>query len=251
MAYYNGKQIVGFKINQINKQMDIDQQFKPQSPNAQSGTAVKQAVDEAMESMYDNIGNINASNAESVSITNQDTPLTFWLGSENEYNSLESKESNCLHIITDDDNTEKIENDIQKINERIDNMVDYIVEQGTSGQWSYRKWNSGFAECWGCQTQIVNINNSWGNSSNNVLYVSSIGVTEEVKFPFEFTEDPHIVCSVNSSDANDGYSVILLSTNATDVNKDRFKMPQVACPIQATGITITFNFEVKGYLKEV
>lgn len=27
--------------------------------------------------------------------------------------------------------------------------ADYIVEQGTSGIWTYRKWNSGIAECWG------------------------------------------------------------------------------------------------------
>lgn len=28
-------------------------------------------------------------------------------------------------------------------------VKDYIVEQGTSGGWTYRKWNSGIAECWG------------------------------------------------------------------------------------------------------
>ena len=28
-------------------------------------------------------------------------------------------------------------------------LGDYVVEQGTSGQWFYRKWNSGVAECWG------------------------------------------------------------------------------------------------------
>ncbi len=27
-------------------------------------------------------------------------------------------------------------------------MVDYIVEQDTVGNWTYRKWNSGVAECW-------------------------------------------------------------------------------------------------------
>lgn len=27
--------------------------------------------------------------------------------------------------------------------------VDCIVEQGTSGNWTYRKWNSGISECWG------------------------------------------------------------------------------------------------------
>ena len=26
--------------------------------------------------------------------------------------------------------------------------VDYIVEQGVEGEWTYRKWNSGAAECW-------------------------------------------------------------------------------------------------------
>lgn len=25
---------------------------------------------------------------------------------------------------------------------------DYIIEEGTSGRWTYRKWNSGIAECW-------------------------------------------------------------------------------------------------------
>ena len=35
------------------------------------------------------------------------------------------------------------------INEAINELsVDYIVEQGTSGIWSYRKWNSGLSECW-------------------------------------------------------------------------------------------------------
>lgn len=27
--------------------------------------------------------------------------------------------------------------------------VDYIIAEGTDGIWTYRKWNSGIAECWG------------------------------------------------------------------------------------------------------
>lgn len=27
--------------------------------------------------------------------------------------------------------------------------VDYVVEQGTDGIWTYRKWSDGTAECWG------------------------------------------------------------------------------------------------------
>lgn len=30
--------------------------------------------------------------------------------------------------------------------------VDYIVEEGISGIWTYRKWNSGILECWSCAT---------------------------------------------------------------------------------------------------
>lgn len=26
---------------------------------------------------------------------------------------------------------------------------DFVVEEGTEGIWTYRKWNSGIAECWG------------------------------------------------------------------------------------------------------
>lgn len=33
-------------------------------------------------------------------------------------------------------------------------VKDYIVEQGTSGIWTYRKWNSGIAECWGRQDDL-------------------------------------------------------------------------------------------------
>lgn len=31
----------------------------------------------------------------------------------------------------------------------VDEAADYVVEHGTSGIWTYRKWNSGIAECWG------------------------------------------------------------------------------------------------------
>ena len=31
-------------------------------------------------------------------------------------------------------------------------VADYVVAQGTSGIWTYRKWNSGIAECWTTST---------------------------------------------------------------------------------------------------
>ena len=35
--------------------------------------------------------------------------------------------------------------------------VDFVVAQGTSGIWTYRKWNSGIAECWGTYTASIAI----------------------------------------------------------------------------------------------
>lgn len=31
-------------------------------------------------------------------------------------------------------------------------VADYVVAQGTSGIWTYRKWNSGISECWNTST---------------------------------------------------------------------------------------------------
>ena len=31
-------------------------------------------------------------------------------------------------------------------------VADFVVEQGTSGHWQYRKWKGGTAECWGIGT---------------------------------------------------------------------------------------------------
>ena len=38
---------------------------------------------------------------------------------------------------------------IKEIAEKLGLIADYVVEQGTDGIWTYRKWNSGIAECWG------------------------------------------------------------------------------------------------------
>lgn len=37
---------------------------------------------------------------------------------------------------------------VKEIAEKLGLIADYVIEQGTSGSWTYRKWNSGIAECW-------------------------------------------------------------------------------------------------------
>ena len=38
---------------------------------------------------------------------------------------------------------------LQYGNTWVEEAADYVVEHGKSGIWTYRKWNSGIAECWG------------------------------------------------------------------------------------------------------
>lgn len=64
---------------------------------------------------------------------------------------------------------------------------DYVVAQGTSGIWSYRKWNSGMAECWGKYAYKP----SWSALGNDVY-----GYTPEIALPFTFTNMEEMTVNV-------------------------------------------------------
>ena len=68
----------------------------------------------------------------------------------------------------------------------IDNTIlaDFVVEQGTSGIWTYRKWYSGIAECWGVYTMSSAATQTWGS-----LYCSD-NLAPRIDYPFTFTITP-------------------------------------------------------------
>lgn len=39
--------------------------------------------------------------------------------------------------------------------------ADHVVDEGTDGIWTFRKWDSGIAECWGIATQTVTTWSAW------------------------------------------------------------------------------------------
>lgn len=70
--------------------------------------------------------------------------------------------------------------------------VDYIIEEGTSGIWTYRKWASGIAECW-CITTPTSIPAStwaaWGS-------VYEAKITDVINYPTNlFTSFPTLIAS--------------------------------------------------------
>lgn len=56
-------------------------------------------------------------------------------------------------------------------------LVDYIVEQGTTGFWYWRKWKSGIAECWGlAELSLSYIDDTFDEGRLKYRYQSSIDV---------------------------------------------------------------------------
>ena len=71
-------------------------------------------------------------------------------------------------------------------------LADFVIQQGTSGIWNYRKWKSGTAECWGQYSFTTAISTAWG-----VLYES--GAIALPNYPFTFAEIPHVHISTENS----------------------------------------------------
>lgn len=71
-------------------------------------------------------------------------------------------------------------------------MNDFVIEQGVSGIWSYRKWANGDAECWGRK--------SMGTVSCTIEYYGTYyGESSATSFPSGlFKESPTCQCTVES-----------------------------------------------------
>ena len=87
-------------------------------------------------------------------------------------------------------------------------IADYIVEEGTDGDWTYRKWNSGIAECWGLHNKTTAVNTSWGN-----LYRSG-DIT--MYFPSGFFNVAPISASIFVVGSN---SVMIMNTGVAPTNE--------------------------------
>ena len=86
---------------------------------------------------------------------------------------------------------------LNKILTRINNEVGYVVEQGTSGNWTYRKWSSGEVECW--------YHANYGTITlSTTLGTDIVSNGFRFSFPFEFSEVP--TCMVCYEGNSTGYA---------------------------------------------
>jgi hypothetical protein len=119
--------------------------------------------------------------------------------------------------------------------------IDYIVEQGTSGIWTYRKWYSGIAECWGnTVAQTVAMTTLWGTKD----FYCNDSAFPQIDYPFAFTQLPTVTVSPIATDY--GYWMYALSADETTTATKKYG---VGRPTSAASATVQAAYHVVGRWK--
>lgn len=121
---------------------------------------------------------------------------------------------------------------VKEIAEKLGFIADYVVEQGTSGIWTYRKWNSGIAECWG-----------YWNAAN----ASGSRKALEINLPFAFASTEY---NVGVSLGNNGGAVSgVFGDFDADANRQHTTTSFIFSWIGSYSYIVGFYFDVKGRWK--
>lgn len=164
----------------------VDQSYNPQSANPQSGKAVASALVNYLP-------------------LNAELQLELDGGDASAELDIEYIVDNAMSDISPN----AVENRVVKqyIDSKTENINDFVVEQGVSGIWTYRKWNSGKVEFWGTQT-FENVEVT--KSSNNIgsFYSDAIAVP----LPFD------VFSNVIAIATNAGAGIWLSQYNQSDKN---------------------------------
>lgn len=113
-------------------------------------------------------------------------------------------------------------------------LADFVIEESTSGIWTYRKWASGIAECWGRTAETtVNITHNY----NGHYYGSGV-----VNLPSNlFTSVPSVTASRNSS----GVGVTWLQVYGITASSFRYDIANII----SVSVPVSLGVEAKGRWK--
>lgn len=112
--------------------------------------------------------------------------------------------------------------------------ADYIIEQGTTGAWTWRKWSSGVAEMWAVfgTDSLAMTTQTWG-----ALYTASwmgLAVNKTAReYPFAFIAEP----SVNASPMTEGGNFWIASNSENDLGTRLTHAPAYQC-VRASDATL-------------
>lgn len=121
--------------------------------------------------------------------------------------------------------------------------VDYVIDQGTTGKWVWRKWASGIAEMWATfdTDKLVMTEQTWGS-----LYTASwmgLASNKEARaYPFAFIESPIVSATPTVGSGN-----IWLATNTeNDIGTRLTHAPAYQC-VRASDATVN-NPQISYYV---
>lgn len=117
------------------------------------------------------------------------------------------------------------------IKNTVESMTDYVIDEGTTGGWYYRKWHGGRYECWTRQTVTVAVTTAWRN-----MYYGDITA---LSYPIEFTDYP--ILQVTGQTANGNAWVAPKS----DFTKSSTGTSSVYSPTSIT-LSVTVNYYAQG-----
>lgn len=120
-------------------------------------------------------------------------------------------------------------------------LADYVVDQGTSGIWTYRKWNSGIAECWG--TTAARSTTSW--SAWGGIYIAAPYNTQDSYPSGLFISTPNCQATLNTSQGD--FFLIKYSTSNAAGSKDKTNAYYVARGTNgSSGTTYSISYYAIG-----
>ena len=193
-----------------------------------------------------NMGGLNGQAYEQVIRFSNPTSSTyphnayFYGGNPNSVNTIgcyDGQNNRLVWGYNDTTNTITIGNSGANISINGTTMADFIVEQGVSGIWIYRKWNSGIAECWGVSNAITQTTSTdWNVMTSNTS-------TPAVSYPFEFKNSPVVSPSVHIHDAN--FWLVTMTAGSTTATPTY----QIARGKSATTVTFKLGYYVFGQWK--
>lgn len=109
--------------------------------------------------------------------------------------------------------------------------ADYVVAQGGTGKWTWRKWASGIAEMWAVfDTDTLAIDEAWGSIYFGTWMRLAVNVSAR-QYPFSFTAEPTVTASYMGG-SGDAWLISLFS--ASDDLKIRAPAYALARPNQGT-----------------
>jgi hypothetical protein len=117
--------------------------------------------------------------------------------------------------------------------------VDYVVSSGIDGIWTYQKWKSGIAKCWGAVALDTSIQNAFEGSE--LFHDNKM---KSVKYPLTFEEVPTETATLRSP------GVIAWLASKTGNTKSTSGIYRIISPDrQSTNASYSISLQVEGLWK--